>query len=356
MRVFHMIVVVLAMGTIGFPVRAQMPAGYYGNAYHKSGYALKTALSGIIVSHEQLDYADLWDAYGKTDTDSAGYVIDMYNGCQFLYKEEQCGSGSSGNAENQCVCYNREHAMPKSWFHEGKPMYTDLFHLYPVSGYINTRRSNYPYGEVEDPSFTSTFGSRLGPCSFPGYSGTVFEPVDAFKGDFARSYFYMVTCYESKVSEWDSPMLDGSTDQAFTDWAVELLLKWHEEDPVSEKERQRNEAVYLLQGNRNPFIDYPELVEKIWGDDDTPFQDEDDPARAEDRMREKCHIRMQGKYFQLDYDGFFDSVSVVDATGRVVVSSSVRQSGFGFTLPVSGLYIVQLREYGKVCSLKLLVP
>lgn len=343
-------------GTLDCSVQAQMPENYYGKAYHKSGYALKSALAEIIGSHKQLEYADLWDAYGETDIDSAGYVIDMYNGCQFLYKEDQCGSGSSGNAENQCVCYNREHSMPKSWFHDGKPMYTDLFHLYPVSGYINTRRNNYPFGEVEDPTFTSTFGSRLGPCSFPGYSETVFEPVDEFKGDFARSYFYMVTCYESKVAGWDSPMLEGSSDQAFTDWAVELLLKWHEEDPVSEKERKRNEAVYLLQGNRNPFIDYPELAEKIWGDDDVPFQGEEDPARTEAKMQGKCHVQVQGRYFRLDYDGFFDSVSVLDATGRVLVSSSVRQSGFGYTLPAPGLYIVRLQEYRKVCSLKLVIP
>lgn len=336
------------------PLSAQEPENYYQAAYGKNGYELKSALSEIIRTHRELDYSQLWEAFGDTDADDSGMVTDMYNDCQFVYAEDQCGSGSSGNAENQCVCYNREHSMPKSWFHDKKPMYTDLFHLYPVSGYINTRRSNYPYGEVEDPTFTSTAGSRLGPCSFPGYSGTVFEPVDEYKGDFARSYFYMATCYEKEAAGWESPMLSGDSRQVFSDWAVELLLAWHELDPVSEKEKERNQAVYDWQGNRNPFIDYPELAGKIWGDDREPFGDAHS-GNAESAMAAKCRLRTQGLYFHLDYEGLFDSVSVMDSQGRVLASTSVRQDSFGYRLPCAGLYVVEVVSGGASCRLKFVV-
>ena len=249
----------------GGMIQAQVPEGYYDNALNTSKYELKTALWRIIFRHEQLSYAELWTAFGQTDVDEDGYIIDMYNHCQFEFQEDQCGSGSSGNAENQCVCYNREHSIPQSWFDGDSPMYTDLFHLYPVSGYINSRRGNNPFGEVGSASFTSTAGSRLGPSNYPGYSGTVFEPNDEYKGDFARIYFYMVTCYEDKVSTWESDMLDHNSYPAFTDWALGMLLRWAEEDPVSKKEIDRNNAVYSIQGNRNPYVDYPGLEQYVWG-------------------------------------------------------------------------------------------
>ena len=134
-------------------------------------------------------------------------------------------------------------------------------------------RGNHPFGEVRNPTYTSKNGGKLGPNATNGYSGTAFEPVDEYKGDFARSYFYMVTRYESQVGNWKSDMLEsGNKTRAFKPWAVDLLLKWHKQDPVSEKEIKRNDAVYAKQHNRNPFIDYPELVEKIWGNDGTPFK------------------------------------------------------------------------------------
>jgi hypothetical protein len=160
--------------------------------------------------------------------------------------------------------------MPKSWFGEAAPMVSDAFHIYPTDGKVNGQRSNYPYGECANGTKLASNGSvdalgKLGASTFPGYSGTVFEPDDAYKGDLARSYFYMVTCYNDRVAGWTSDMLGGTSYPAFSDWAVELLLKWHREDPVSKKETDRNEAVYAAQHNRNPFIDHPELVEYIWG-------------------------------------------------------------------------------------------
>ncbi|HON18594.1 MAG TPA: endonuclease [Salinivirgaceae bacterium] len=252
--------------------QCQPPAGYYNAAQGLTGPELKTALHNIIKSHTALSYSALWNAFISTDKDlfyeNDGTVLDIYsenpNGpdpYNFNFGN-QCGSY---NGEGSC--YNREHSFPASWFNDASPMYTDLFHLYPTDGYVNNRRSNYPYGVVSNPTWTSQNGGKLGPSSFPGYSGTVFEPIDEFKGDLARGYFYMVTCYEDKLPQWASscPITDGSTYPAFVPWVVELLLQWHSQDPPNAKEIARNEAVYQKQNNRNPFIDHPEWVYSIWG-------------------------------------------------------------------------------------------
>lgn len=267
------------LSSLALPAMADEPDGYYEQAYGKSGYALKTALHQIIRDHASLSYDALWDAFRTTDVREDGHVWDMYSDCDFRFGSNQCG-----NYKQEGDCYNREHSFPKSWFDDAYPMYTDLFHLYPTDGYVNGRRSNNPFGEVDEPTYTSQAGCRLGPNATPGYSGTVFEPLDEYKGDFARTYFYMATCYEDRIADWGScPICNGTSGQSFNDWAVDLLLKWNEQDPVSDKERARNDAVYVYQENRNPFIDYPELVEKIWGEDNTPFDPEaPDPGPGPD--------------------------------------------------------------------------
>ena len=249
------------------PVLAQIPAGYYSTADGKSGAELKTALYLIIKDHDALSYSGLWSAFETTDRKPNGKVWDMYSDnpggtppYEFTFGSDQCGSYTGENS-----CYNREHSFPKSWFNDATPMYSDLFHLYPTDGYVNGKRSNYPFGEVGSATWTSMNGSKLGSSSYPGYSGTVFEPIDEYKGDFARSYFYMVTRYENVVMNWNSAMLDGSKYPAFTTWSKNMLLEWHRQDPVSQKEIDRNNAIYNnFQHNRNPFIDHPEYAECIW--------------------------------------------------------------------------------------------
>ncbi len=245
---------------------------YYQNADGKTGEALKTAFYGIINSHTTLSYSYLWTAFETTDVRSDGYIWDMYSGTT-SYTPGGSAQGASYSKEGDS--YNREHSFPKSWFGGDSPMYTDLHHMYPTDGFVNNKRANYPFGEVSSPTYSSNDGfSKLGPCSYSGYTGTVFEPADEYKGDFARTYFYMVTCYENKLSSWYSNysstdvvhVIDGTTYPAFQDWQLNLLLEWAEADPVSDKETARNTAVYNIQGNRNPFIDYPGLEQYIWGD------------------------------------------------------------------------------------------
>ena len=249
-----------------FQVLASEPRNYYNNALGKNDEALMNALRSIIRSHTQLSYNALWDAFKITDTDSQGYIIDMYSNCR--YRPDQHGGSSSTVGGG----FNREHSFPKSWFDDDYPMYTDLFHLYPTDIKVNNQRSNYPFGVCADGTRLVNGQyhgkGKLGKSTYPGYSGTVFEPDDEYKGDFARTYFYMVTCYKNELPSWPgSPQLNYSDNRykAFSTWSINMLMEWTRLDPVSEKEIKRNDAVYGIQGNRNPFIDHPELAEHIWG-------------------------------------------------------------------------------------------
>ena len=246
-----------------YSLSAQIPTDYYNAAVGKTEAALKTALFSKIGSHTALSYADLWNAFKTTDKRADGKVWDIYsNSTNYTFGTNQCG-----NYAREGDCYNREHSFPKSWFNDATPMYTDLFHLYASDGYVNGKRSNFPFGEVGTTTYTSNNSySKLGSCSFPGYSETVFEPANEMKGDMARTYFYMVTAYENLITGWTSEHLDGKTYPGLNAWSVALLLKWHRQDPVSQKEISRNDIIDRdFQHNRNPFIDHPELAEFIWG-------------------------------------------------------------------------------------------
>jgi len=248
---------------------------YYAAADGKKGAELKTALCGVIYDRNEggdlnTAYKALWTHFVSTDAKPNGKVWDMYSNKREMEFDTDQDKGS-GNQEGQY--YNREHSMPNSWF-GGKvmPMYTDLFHMYPTDKVVNNKRGNNPFGETANPSWKSANDfSKLGPCSVEGYSGVVFEPNDEYKGDFARTYFYMVTCYEEKLPNWytsyaeSQPTLDGNTYPGLSDWQLKMLMKWAKNDPVSEKETNRNNAVFGIQNNRNPFIDYPGLEEYIWG-------------------------------------------------------------------------------------------
>ena len=259
------IIYVLACALWTITMQAVAPSGYYNNAQGKNKGDLLKALEGIVGEHKTISYSGLWDLYYESDVTADGYIWDMYSTSKYTPGKKQCGNYSSVGD-----CYNREHSFPKSWFDDKSPMYSDAFHLYPTDGKVNGQRSNHPYGECANGTTLASNGSvkalgRLGSSTFAGYSGTVFEPADQYKGDFARSYFYMAAAYNSRIDEWSSAQLAGNSYPCFSSWSVNLLMKWHREDPVSQKEIDRNEVVYKWQGNRNPFIDHPELAEYVWG-------------------------------------------------------------------------------------------
>ena len=229
---------------------ADIPTGYYANAIGKQDEALMTALEGIVFSHTLLGYDYMWIAYDVTDLGSDGYYIDMYSTCKYDNTAEHV-AGASYVGEG----INREHSFPKSWFGgEVSPMFTDLTMLIPTDAYVNQRRSNYPYGVcngADAVTYTNdelgvTMLGKLGKSTYNGYTAKVFEPDDEYKGDFARIYFYMVTCYKSDVRNWPGcDQLDYVTNnyKAFSSWSIQMLMEWHRADPVSQKELNRNEAV-----------------------------------------------------------------------------------------------------------------
>jgi endonuclease I len=274
-----------AISTLTF---AQIPLGYYDGTAGLTGYTLKSKLSEIISTGAlDLGYGvgtgGLWTTFFTSDIDQYyeknGTIIDMYsekpnapdayeyNVGQWSVGGNQCGSG----IDQENSCYNREHTMPKSFFGgiNATPMANDAHYIIPADYYVNGKRSNYPYGETNEPTWTSSNGSKLGSCTFPDYGGTIFEPIDEFKGDLARMHLYFITRYQSRLPNFSNnypsqnPM-DGSTDRGFKQWYVNLMLKWAVQDPVSQKEIDRNNAIYARQKNRNPFIDNPGWVFDIW--------------------------------------------------------------------------------------------
>ena len=252
---------------------AQIPTGYYDGTSGLTGAALKTKLSQIITNgHSDKGYVGLWTGYKTTDIDknyeNDGSILDMYSEnptgtdpYKFTVSTDQCGSYSI-----EGDCYNREHVVPQSLFSESSPMVSDIHFIRATDGKVNGMRSNYPFGTVSSPSFTSKNGSKLGPSTSTGYTATVFEPKEEFKGDIARMIFYFVTRYESKLSTFTSGgMLGNTAYPGLQTWEQNVLLAWAAQDPVSPAEINRNNAAYTFQGNRNPYIDHPEWVQAVWG-------------------------------------------------------------------------------------------
>lgn len=253
---------------------AQIPTGYYNTATG-TGYVLKTNLYNKIKDHTTLSYTPgLWNLYPSSDAKATGKVWDIYSNCNFTFGSVSSGgnqdNGTGGTAE--CQLFNREHTFPKSWFDDASPMYTDAFHVMPTDKKVNGLRGNMPYGVVGVATYTSSNGCKIGNnVATGGPSLAVFEPADEYKGDIARNYFYMATCYQNVIAGWENnntngaAFLDGTNTKVYEQWALDMLYAWHVADPVSEKEINRNNAVYAVQGNRNPFIDHPEYVAIIWG-------------------------------------------------------------------------------------------
>lgn len=241
---------------------AEAPDGYYSALEGKAEATLKTTLHEIINPHTEVSsYNNLPNYFKQTDVyPGTSYWWDMYS------NEQVSINASFGNSG-----MNREHCLPKSWWggDDDIPAYVDLFHLYPSNAKANSAKSNYPLGEVKagiEPHFDNGV-CKVGTGVNSGGAKYVFEPSNEYKGDFARTYFYMVTCYQNLT--WSSNytwQVKNGTYPTLQTWAIDLLLKWHRADPVSEKELNRNEAVYKIQNNRNPFIDLPDLAEYIWGD------------------------------------------------------------------------------------------
>lgn len=265
---------------------AQIPSNYYDSANGLNGYELKTELRNIITSgHNDQGYNSLYTGYQTTHSDNVsetGYEND--NTVLLFYTENPNGIDpySYNHGQDQCgnynaegVCHNREHIVPQSTFSSASPMQNDIHHVIPSDGYVNGQRGNLPFGNVATPNWTSLNGSQRGSSDVVGYSGTVFEPIDEFKGDIARALLYFAVRYQNNVDTYSWDMFNGTEDQVFETWALDMLLDWHYNvDPVDQREIDRNDAAYNYQGNANPFVDHPEYANLIWN----PTPDTTDPS------------------------------------------------------------------------------
>ena len=327
---------------VAMVLSAQAPSTYYQKAQGKKGRELKTAMYEIINTPAVLEYDSLWMAYSMSDAHSLrGEIWDMYS-CNSHYPSYPVDKTIHKNGKvtdpEGTKGFQREHSMPKSWFNPVAksgtsytykdiwPHFSDLMHIVPTEGIVNNKRSNNPYGTNNGEAYTSEEGfSKLGACTYvpsdpsiTPFTGKCFEPNDEYKGDFARIYFYMVTAYEKKQPTWSSPddrigdhcgtwtgdmfnLEDDDPYQPFAPWAFDLLMKWSKEDGVSQKEIDRNEAVYRMQGNRNPFVDYPGLENYIWGDKkDVPFEYGGEPA-GEEPTSDNCEVALNKTTFGVDW-------------------------------------------------------
>lgn len=269
---------------------------------------------------------NLWNAFNFTDKKANGNVYDIYSfkpigpqPYEYTFSINQCGSYNS-----EADCFNREHSWPQSWFNSTPGPDSDLFHIYPTDGYVNGQRANYPYGNVSSASWTSMNGGKLGLCSNAGYGSTVFEPINEFKGDLARTYFYMTTRYYSEDSGWGS---SGATNQSeILPWQMAVLFTWHHADPVSAKEIARNDSIYKFQLNRNPFIDHPDWADSAWLA--ASYINEKElrkklsfsifPNPAQESFSIVNHLEMESKI----------NLNVIDISGKMILEKEILISDF----------------------------
>lgn len=306
---------------------------YYERMDGKMKEKLKEAAKECVTAHTRLNYTALPDYWQYTDVYPQLYEgsvrwWDMYSNRIELIKGNQSPRQSfSANG------MNREHSIPKSWWKKGgdveyTPAYSDLWNLYPSDATANSAKLNYPFGPVRTPVFDN--GScKVGAAmsGFGGGSANVFEPADEYKGDFARSIFYMATVYDDLPWVINYMFEPGSQWPTLKSWAYDMLLQWARRDPVSQKEIDRNNAVEEQQGNRNPFIDFPELAEYIWGT----------------RTFEKFVIAEQGTTVTPPITGdpevtapvSGESLDFGEAAVGMTVSSSLRISANNLTAPLS---------------------
>ena len=345
--------------SLTWSVSGAIPDGYYSNLEGKTTADLKTAAFLDIKTHVALNYDDLWTYFPQTDylPSDPTEIWDMYSNKIVLFTAHSS--------------IDKEHCVPNSWWGgptvDNEYAYGDLMNLYPANNSINRSKGDNPLSEVGATTAAGNNGvSKSGTSITVGYNGSGFEPADIYKGDFARTYFYMATCYQDYTS-WKSDdtgqfEITGGVYPSFQPWAIPLLLKWSRMDPVSDKEIARNEVVYKLQHNRNPFIDYPQLVEYIWGnmkDSVFSFKARTVPTAVSNPVTHKLSISpIPAKdRVQLTFDGSGSTYhySIYSMTGAVVASGNTAEQSLSVSDLPGGVYSCVIETGSEKLVSKLIV-
>lgn len=243
------------------PMLAQIPEGYYSSLKGKKGAELKTAIHDIIKKANVLSYGSgnrkTWWGFWSTDRDERGYFIDRYSAESEWEMSTSQGAAGTG--------MNIEHSFPKSWWGKTEVQaYKDLYNLMPCKSKINSTKSNYPMGKVVSGDKGNGW-TKVG----KGTDGKWYwEPADPWKGDFARGYMYMATAYQDYnwVGEQALQILQQGAYPTLQKWAYKLYIQWAKADKPNALEIKRNNDVAKIQKNRNPYVDFPNLMEYVWGD------------------------------------------------------------------------------------------
>lgn len=356
---------------------ADMLPDYYARIDGMSGKQLLDSIQKVAkIGYRTTDfrYDSIWFAFQHTDIRPDGYIWEIYSGCDFVYEEDRA---SATTQTGECKGYNREHSICQSWFTEydlnGNKMSSsmknspgsDIFHIYPTSYGMNSRRGNRPYGEVNSAEYTSLNGTKYGIPKMISVENSVagqyvegkveiemnvLEPIDEYKGDIARGYFGTMVKW---AGEWafnkadeGRQIFDKSIDletlyaeennYGLTNYGLAMLLKWHRQDPVSQKEIDRNNGIQKTQGNRNPFIDYPYLVEYIWGEKSGEKVDIDQLLCSADES-----------FVLGESNGFIDDLEIIYDTIYWMVNNDVYET----TIIKRGAKLNQLPQTPKSCSI-----
>ncbi len=336
----------------GSGISSNIPAGYYSTATGKNK-SLMTQLHKIVRGQTVISYYQIWTVIGMADRHFNDKIWDVYSSLpcseapyEYEYSVDQ-DKGVDTNTEG--IYYNREHSWPSSWWGHNNDnpdtMYTDVHHIFPTDKVVNSQRGNNPFGEVGNVQWFSLNGSLLGGNNYgTDFSGTVFEPIDAHKGDLARAWLYFATRYQHRLVGWsDDYMVDivlgGNDWPAFKPWVLEMLLEWHRNDPVSQKEIMRNDAIWLNQGNRNPYVDHPEFVERVFS------------VQTIDRAPYSIDVQVYPNPFDAlirvagPTEGL--SIKVYDSMGRDMFAAAEIRSDINSSNWQSGVYIILLYKNGQ---------
>lgn len=348
--------------TYGF-VQPDIPQDYYAEAINLAGDDLKEALHQIIANHIPYPYTssstDTWDILQDSDQDpeNNNNILLVYTN-RSQDKGYRDGSGNYSQYENgngtQSNSWNREHIWPKShgFPNQDDIAYRDVHNLKPCDRSVNASRGvkdfdNGGNNHEEALSCLTDFDS--------------WEPADFVKGDVARILFYMVVRYDPGYNYYnetfDLELVDYTTPDNFDPILGKLstLLEWHVLDPVDDFEVNRNEVIYSYQQNRNPFIDHPELVDYIWGENNNQNWSGNLNTYNPELEMNNIYPNPTNGIIYLPENFVNNNYEVLDLNGKILTTGKINQTRIlNFDLE-KGVYFLKIIGSNKYSSLKLVI-